>query len=369
MQIYNRYIFRTTFIATVSITMILVAVTMLTQSLRFLELIVESGASTWSFWILTFLNLPRFFEIIVPIGLATSVIFILNRMTVDSELSVLKATGFSHWALARPLLIIALGFSIFLLAITTWIGPLSTAKTNLLRHTLKSEFSGLLFKDGVFNEVDDGLTFYIRELDSSGELHGIIIHDERIKDEPAKTIYAKRGVLAQTETGNAILVFDGARQDFNAKKQQLQRLSFERYSIDLPEEEEETSQRSKKPKEYNLSELLNPDPALNFDEKQLREIRVEAHLRILAPFLALGYVFIATASLLCGTINRRGQGAKIITAIALIILLQSLYIALSDMAVTSTLALGLCYALVILPIAIGYFILRPSNKARIQEYK
>ena len=89
MQIYNRYIFRTTFIATVSITLILVAVTMLTQSLRFLELIVESGASTWSFWILTFLNLPRFFEIIVPIGLATSVIFILNRMTVDSELSVL----------------------------------------------------------------------------------------------------------------------------------------------------------------------------------------------------------------------------------------------------------------------------------------
>ncbi len=357
MHVYNHYIFRTTLIATVFISLILVTVTMLTQSLRFLELIVESGASTWSFWILTFLNLPRFLEIIVPIGLASSVIFILNRMSLDSELSVLKATGFSHWSLARPVLLLALIFSLLLIIMTTWLGPASIGKTNVLKQILKSELSSLIFKDGVFNDIGNGLTFYIRDLDHKGELHGLIIHDSRVASEPAKTIYAKKGVLAETKTGNKIIVFDGARQDYDPQKKTLQRLSFDRYSIDLPEQKDSSQTRLRKPKERTLKDLFSTqnDPALS--ETQRNEFKVEAHLRILGPFLTLTYVFIALASLLCGSINRQGQSAKIILSIALIVLIQSLYIALSNMALKSALALIFCYWIVFLPIALCAYLL------------
>lgn len=366
MQVYNRYIFRTTLIATVFISLILVAVTMLTQSLRFLELIVDSGASTWSFWLLTFLNLPKFFEIIIPIGLATSIIFILNKMILDSEISVLKATGFSHWSLARPMVVLGFLCSLFLLLMTTWLGPISIGKTNILKQVLKSELTGLIFKDGVFNDVGNGLTFYIRELDSSGELHGLIIHDSRVKGEPAVTIHAKRGVLVTSDTGDKIIVFDGARQDYNPKNKTLQRLSFDRYTIDLPKEKEASKERTRKPKERTLVELINPksDPDLNkhLTDEQRHTFFAEANLRILGPFLALTYVFIALTALLCGPINRRGQSHKIILAIGLIVLIQSLYIALSEIATKSDGALVATYLLVFLPMAICFYILTSKTR-------
>lgn len=362
MQIYNQYIFRTTFIATLFISVVLIAVTTLTQSLRFLELIVEAGASTWSFWALTFLNLPKFFEVILPISFATSVIFILNKMTLDSEMAVLKATGFSQWHLAKPILLLGVLFSIFLLSMTTWIGPLSINKMNILRQSLKSEFTGLLFKDGVFNEVGNGLTFYIRDLDTNGELHGLMIHDNRIKDEPAKTVYAKTGVLAETSTGHKIIVFNGARQDFNPETKSLQKLHFDRYSIDLPEEEQSSKKRWKKPKERPFKELITAKNNPDIHEKYKREFFVEAHLRVISPFLVLTYIFIAVTTLLYGSINRRGQSKKIIITIGGIILLQSLYITLSNMAIKSNIALISTYGLIMLPIGVCFYFLYSTRK-------
>jgi lipopolysaccharide export system permease protein len=85
-MIVNRYIFKNLFLATVFIAVTLAAVIFLTQSLRFLELVINSGASGGAFWMLTMLALPRFFEIILPIALMAGIIFTYNRMTADSEL-------------------------------------------------------------------------------------------------------------------------------------------------------------------------------------------------------------------------------------------------------------------------------------------
>ena len=62
-MIFTRYLFRNLLFATLFTAVTLAGIVMLTQSIRFLELIVESGASSLSFWIVTFLALPRFFEI------------------------------------------------------------------------------------------------------------------------------------------------------------------------------------------------------------------------------------------------------------------------------------------------------------------
>ena len=49
------------------------------------------------------------------------------------------------------------------------------------------------------------------------------------------TIIAKSGLIVATDEGQQVLVYDGSRQDFNEKTGALNRLDFERYSIDLPE--------------------------------------------------------------------------------------------------------------------------------------
>ena len=69
------YIFRQLFAATVFVTVTLTCVVWLTQSLRFIEMIVNQGLSLALFGYLMLLLLPTFLGIILPIALFASVIF------------------------------------------------------------------------------------------------------------------------------------------------------------------------------------------------------------------------------------------------------------------------------------------------------
>ena len=126
MSIFDRYIFKNLLIATCFIAVTLAAVIFLTQSLRFLELVIESGASSGSFWVLTFLALPRFFEIILPLSLMAAILFLYSRMTSDSELVVVRSMGYAPMSLARPAVILALIVTLLLFTITLWVAPKST---------------------------------------------------------------------------------------------------------------------------------------------------------------------------------------------------------------------------------------------------
>ena len=89
MQIIDRYIFKQILIATVFIVAILAVLVLLTQSLRYLDLVMNAGASGFSFWLITLLSLPSFLEVILPIGLVAAIMFVYHRLVMDSELFVL----------------------------------------------------------------------------------------------------------------------------------------------------------------------------------------------------------------------------------------------------------------------------------------
>ena len=345
MQIYNRYIYRSLFIATFFVSFILIAITMLTQSLRFLELIVESGASTRSFWILTFLSLPRFFEVIIPLSLATAVLFVFNKLNTDSELAVLKATGQSFFQITRPVIYVSLIITVFLMAMSTWFAPVSLSKLQFMKQIVRAEFSTLLFREGVFNNIGKGLTVYIRNKTGEGEFEGLIIQDERDDAAPVRTVFAKRGVLVENKGGQEIVVFNGARHDFNTQEQKLNRLNFERYTISLPEDETTPTRRWREPDERTFFELLRPDAEVRADAEKLREFRIEAHKRILGPLLAPVYCLVAVCFLLLGAYKRQGKLMAIMGAAVTLIILQALYIAAMNAATKSDLGLYLAYGL------------------------
>ncbi len=362
MKIYNRYIYRTLTVATIFVSAVLIAITMLTQSLRFLELIVESGASTSSFWLLTFLSLPRFLEIIIPIGLATSVLFTINKLATDSELVVLQATGHSFWRIIRPAFYASLVISVFLLIVSTWLAPMSLSKMQVVRQMVKTQFSALLFREGVFNTISDDLTVYIREKTGSGEFKGIVIQDERDPSKPVRTVYAQRGVLALTDEGEEVVVFDGARQDYNPNTKQLQRLKFERYTIKLPESEGPMGKRWLEPDERTFPELIRIDPTNSMDVEKRREFKIEAHKRIIGPLFAPVYCLIAATFLLLGSYRRQGKLMSIVYASLTVIGIQSLFIASMNAAVKTPYALYLAYGLLLIPFLICLYLLTYGQK-------
>jgi lipopolysaccharide export system permease protein len=363
MKIFDFYIFKNVGIATIFVTLCLSAIIFLTQSLRFLELVIEAGASSTSFWILTLLALPRFFEVLVPIAFMGAVLFVYNRMSIDSELVVIRATGKSPLSLAKPVLILSIFMTLFLVFMTMWAAPKSLSTMQEMRQLIKSQFSTALFREGVFNNFGKGLTLYIKERAPNGELHGIIIHDTRAPKMPATTILAERGILRLTDEGYQVVVNDGARQaykkDSNGQTTDIfQNLKFKSYSIDLPDSEQARI-RWAEPDERTVFELLSPDLENTRDMESLRDFKVDFHRRIITPFLAPVFAMIALSCLLLGQAGRRGQSNKIMLAISLSVLVQGFYIASFNIARNSNLGLVIMYSVIAWPFFVCTVLLSP----------
>jgi lipopolysaccharide export system permease protein len=354
--LYDRYILKNLLPATVFTAITLAAIILLTQSLKFLELIINAGASSTSFWILTFLALPRFFEIILPIALMISTVFIYNRLSSDSEIVVMRAAGKSPMQLARPALLLAMMTTLVLLFITTWLAPVSLSSMVKMRQVIKAQYSTLLFREGVFNTLGKNLTVYIDNRTSKGELEGLLIHDSR-KNLPAPvTIIAKRGVIVATDEGQEVLVYDGSRQSFNMKTGALNRLDFERYTIDLPEADA-VRERPKDADERTLFELFQPNLTKKFDQQNQKEFKAEIHRRLVGPFLAIGFTGLVLCFLLLGPADRRGQTKRIFMAVVAVIVMQGLYLGSFNLATQSAFGLFVMYLIVFVPVLVSLFLL------------
>lgn len=345
MSTFDRYMLKNLSFATLFVAATLSVIIILTQSLRFLELVIESGASSTLFWSLTVLVLPRFLEVILPISLMAGVLFVYSRMVSDSELVVMRASGASPMGLARPAIMLSLVITLFLMGVTMWAAPKSMRYMQEMRQEIKAQFSNVLFQAGVFNQVGEGLTIYVRDKSPSGELYGIMIHDSRDPSEAPATIVAKRGIMVSGDEGQEVVVFDGSRQQFNAKNQSLNQLNFKRYIVDLPESAP-VRERWKESDERTVFELLNPDLSDVRDVDNLWKFKVEIYKRALSPFLAILFSVIACCCVLIGPFNRRGQAKRILLAVLIVTVIEGMYLALSSEAVKHPIAQVFVYLLV-----------------------
>src|SRR5438445_3910922 len=100
MNTLNRYILRQCLGMMVFVTAALSAAVWLAQSLRLVDLIVNRGMSIELFLYMAVLILPRFFDIVLPLGAFIAVLFVFNRLTSERELVVLRALGLGAMVVA-----------------------------------------------------------------------------------------------------------------------------------------------------------------------------------------------------------------------------------------------------------------------------
>ena len=89
MNALDRYILRQCLSMMVFVTGALTAAVWLAQSLRLVDLIVNRGLSAEMFLYLAMLILPRFLDIVLPIGGFIAVLFVLVNLAVDLCYAVL----------------------------------------------------------------------------------------------------------------------------------------------------------------------------------------------------------------------------------------------------------------------------------------
>lgn len=313
----DRYIFRQLFATTLFVAIALTGVVWLTQSLRFVEMIVNRGLSASLFLYFTMLLLPSFLVIILPVALFVAVLFTYNRLLIDSELVVLRAGGYSQYSLARPAMTLTLIVMLACYALTLYFMPASYREFKDLQFTLRNSYPTVLLQEGVFSPVMKGVTVYVGSRSSEGELSGIIVHDARNRKQPV-TMMAERGSIVAGKSGPRVVLVTGSRQQVDEEDGSLSLLYFDRYSFDLSTAKNAGQDRWREPRERYLDELFFSEDRTN-SIYNFYKLRMEGHHRLAMPLLPLGFTLVGLTFLLGGDFNRRGQLFRILGAVSTVI--------------------------------------------------
>lgn len=354
MKTLDRYIRRQSLGVMVFVTAALSIAVWIAQSLRLIDLIVNRGLSIDLFLYLAVLILPRFLNVVLPIGVFIAVLFTFNRLAVESELVVMRSAGLSPLALARPVLALAAIAFFVLMSLSAYFLPVANRAFKDLEFEIRTRFVSSLIQSGTFTTIADKITFYARSRDDRGEVTGLMINDDRDPRRPV-AILAERALFVDTPSGQRIVMLKGSRQQFDTEAKKLSMLTFDRYTLDLGTLRDAPIDRYREVQERFLPDLFFPpaglDPALR------RSFVAEAHRRILIPLSVFSFALIPLACLLPGELNRRGYGRRVGLAAAAAFLFELLDLGVDDLASRFVAAIPLMYVVDLLPFGLGLGVL------------
>lgn len=345
----GRYLFRNLFLTSLFSTLAVTMTIWVTQSLKLIDMVINAGAPFIVFLWMMMLTVPTFLGVIMPIALVGALLFSYNKLTVDSELVVMRAVGMGPWRLAAPALVLAGIVVVLVYVLNVYASPYANRELVRLQYAVRHEFATVLIREGAFNDISDGLTVYLRKRLESGEMRGLLVHDTRQQGKDI-SILAQRGVMADSPGGIKVIMLDGLRQEVDSKTGKMSELYFDRYLVDFQVGDEKPQDRQVDPRERTMTELTNPPPDALDNPYMLQQFAAELHMRLSTPLLALAYTMIALAALLCGDYNRRGQAKRIAAVAVLVIALQSASLGLTGLAGKTWIAIPLMYLLYLAPV-------------------
>ena len=335
MTLLDRYLFRQLALALLAVTVGLAALVWLTQSLRFIELVLDRGLSLAVFFELTSLLLPSFFSVILPITTFIVMLFVHLRLAGDRELVVMRSAGLSNWRIARPALALGLLVVAVMALLNFWLVPLSHTAFRQWQFEIRNQLVGVLLQEGVFSTLGNDLTVYARKREADGTLRGILVHDQR-EAGGAVTILAQAGRIGQGADGPRVTLYDGVRQQLekgaSGAPPRLTVLSFSENSVDLARVARNEETRSRDSRERSIAELLYPDPAEGLRPREIRRFRAEAHQRLASPLTAFSFALVGLAVALTGQFRRYGGGAGVALGIGIMVALLALGLTISNAA-------------------------------------
>lgn len=307
MKLINNYLSKNIAYPTFSIIIILSAIILLTQSLKYIDLVVTHGISSLDFLYLSVLLLPSLLFIIIPICLFIAILYSLNKLNSHRELNILKGFGINNLKITKPVLKIALIITLFHYFVTLyWMPEVNHKFKNLMMH-VKESYVTFFLQEKVFNHPTKDLTFYIKNKINNNQFENIFFQDKN-KGTPI-TIVAKSGKIIKKDNKVFLNLTDGNRQELN-KDGELNILNFDTLLWQLSSNTTSDGDRTIGIQEKHLPELLFND--LPQDSSLKKKMFAEANQRIILPFYNIILTLLAVSALLQGEFNRSGKTKRMI---------------------------------------------------------
>lgn len=166
---------------------------------------------------------------IIPVALLFSILFVLERLSSESEVIAMQACGVTKASLYRPAIEFALVCMLVNLAISLYWGPMSMQhiQTRLITEAPKRMYA--FFKERDFDESFKGLAVYVQSVNpAKRRIQGIFIED---KGSDHHVITAERGAIELVDDRVMLKLLNGSL--YTARGPIVRYVTFKEYSFFL----------------------------------------------------------------------------------------------------------------------------------------
>ncbi|MDU8945653.1 LPS export ABC transporter permease LptF [Ovoidimarina sediminis] len=341
---FDRYVLSQLMVIFGFSSVVLVLIYWVNRAVRLFDWLIASGQSAGVFLEFTALTLPNVIRIVLPISAFVAAVYTANRMTSESEMVVVQATGYGPFRLARPVLAFGLIVGLFTGLLVHFAVPASFERLADRQVQIAENVTARLLTEGRFVHPDDGITLYIRAITGRGELQDVYLRDGR---DPARTVSytASRAQLVRTDDGPRLVMYDGIAQTYTPGDRRLAVTSFDELAQNVASLIDSSGREdARNLRELSTAEILTGDGTLAEElGVSLAELKVEGHQRFTQPMMAVIAPLIGFATLLLGGFSRFGIWNQIFGAVGLVIVLYLIDNAMADAALRSVSALPLVY--------------------------
>ena len=331
--------------------LILTLIFWINRAISLFNKLISEGHSSAVLLEFALLSLPSTTAIVFPLACLAASIFVTHRLKNEAEVIILQNIGFSPWRIARPFIVFGLIATVILGLITTILKPYASERLYINQIELDNSVSARLLKEGKFVHPLEGITFYIKEIETDGTLVDILLYDQRNKDE-ALSYTAKQAFLARDEDKTTLYMQDGLIQSLNNKMQILSTTKFESVAFDLStaikKQNSDVTYLSHVPTWLMLQDSQKVSLMTNVGKSW---INLELHNRIHRPLFCFVGAILGFACLLVGSYTRFGLSKQISLALGTIILIKLVESYASQLAISN----HLYWPAIYLPSLFGIF--------------
>ncbi|MBV1868509.1 MAG: LPS export ABC transporter permease LptF [Marinosulfonomonas sp.] len=321
---FDRYILSQLMVLFGFFSLVLVLVYWVNRAVVLFDQLIANGQSAMVFLEFTALTLPNVIRLVLPIAAFAAVVNCTNRLSLESELVVVQATGFSPFRLARPVLIFGALVGIFLSVLTHFLVPASLAQLSERSVEIQRNMTARLLQEGTFLHPAKGITFYIRDITTRGELRDVFLSDRR-KPQSSVNYSASRALLISEEGGAKLVMFDGMAQALQTEGQLLSTTSFKDFVFNIGSLIGQRGAQRPKIQELPTNQLLAPTDSLLSETRSSRAAFLQkGHERISQALLCIVASLIGFSALMMGGFSRFGLWRQILLAVFMLILVKSL---------------------------------------------
>lgn len=321
---FDRYMLSQLMVLFGFFSLVLVAIYWINRAVKLFDRLIGDGQTALVFAEFTALTLPSVIRLVLPVAAFAATVYVTNRLTTESELTVMRATGFSPWRLARPVVYFGLIVALMLAVLTHLLVPASLEQLKLRESEISRNVTARLLTEGTFLHPSDGMTFYIREITPEGRMNDVFLSDRTSPDESV-TYTAEAAYLVRQDSGPSLVMLNGLTQRLQNDTGRLVTTRFTDLTYDISSFIKPEDGDTPLLKHFASSEMLRAPGSI----QQLTEVTrgvftEELHSRFAQPLFAFMAALLGFAALTSGGHSRFGVWRHILFAIALIIFVKGL---------------------------------------------